>query len=746
LKKVLRCLGLSIIAVSFAVHTTCQIAGTDTISTNKASATATASVADVDGYHLISENNSFAFYFKNTSGELFVTDKSTGKQWRSTPINFNEDTTLAGSVTMRYESQLLVKYADVSGNVYELSSKAACINQNGLKVVPITNGIKAIYSFPKQGFVIPVTYTLADTGLDVVVLMDEIVENEPKYTLTGFSVLPYFGAGGRKDEGYMVVPDGCGAVINFNNGKENYSEYKQYVYGRDNAIEISSVVSNTENALLPVYGISTPTGSMLAILKSGESRAVINSHITSVRNAFNTVYSEFIYRDSTMATFNDKSWNKKEVRVYEINPPQLKEYALSYYFLGQGSTYVDMASCYQRYLKSEKGIKPSNSVRTYPFFISTYGSVKATKHIFGFPVKAEIALTTYGDTQTILQQLNEAGVSDIILKYNSWINGGPEGAIPTNLGVSRKLGGKSDFKKLLTYMQQHSISSFFDVNLTNMYKSRIGYSKSIHSARMLNHKPAMEYQYSLSTLQPKTDAESSRLLNPVKVRSASAKVASKLKKLSVPGVSVDSLSHKLYSSFNEDGMDRVSSQHLWDESLEDLKKSTNYLLADKPNAYMLKYADAVTSLPTKSSWYAITDYDIPFYQIALHGLIPYSMEPNNQSSDHQLSILQALETGSSLHYAWIARNFDSIDHTQFYTLFSAEYTRWLDDAVKAYKSIAEIMSKISDQSIVKHEIITAKVRRTTYANGISVIVNYGETPIEVDNVSIDAKSYRVIGV
>ena len=42
-------------------------------------------------------------------------------------------------------------------------------------------------------------------------------------------MLQFFNAAGMEDEGYMVVPDGSGAVINYNNRRYNAQAYSSEV-------------------------------------------------------------------------------------------------------------------------------------------------------------------------------------------------------------------------------------------------------------------------------------------------------------------------------------------------------------------------------------------------------------------------------------------------------------------------------------------------------------------------------------
>lgn len=63
-------------------------------------------------------------------------------------------------------------------------------------------------------------------------------------------MLQFFNAAGMEDEGYMVVPDGSGAVINYNNCRYNAQAYSSEVYGRDTSIGLLTRPSKTEQVYL----------------------------------------------------------------------------------------------------------------------------------------------------------------------------------------------------------------------------------------------------------------------------------------------------------------------------------------------------------------------------------------------------------------------------------------------------------------------------------------------------------------
>lgn len=131
------------------------------------------------------------------------------------------------------ESLLQIEYADKIGNISSVNGKTASVNKDGLSCRKTTGGAVLTFSFPKEGFVIPLEFTLTEDALDVAILAGEIQETNDAYRLTTLSLLPYFGAAGSEEDGYLFVPDGSGALIEWNKTGGVLDDYSQYVYGRE---------------------------------------------------------------------------------------------------------------------------------------------------------------------------------------------------------------------------------------------------------------------------------------------------------------------------------------------------------------------------------------------------------------------------------------------------------------------------------------------------------------------------------
>lgn len=100
---------------------------------------------------------------------------------------------------------------------------------------------------------IPLEYRLTDTGLEATVKATDIEEHGNAY-ISQIDVLQFFGAASKKAQGYILVPDGSGALINLNSGNQA-TAYSQAIYDIDPVAQNYVVTEETECARLPIFGI-----------------------------------------------------------------------------------------------------------------------------------------------------------------------------------------------------------------------------------------------------------------------------------------------------------------------------------------------------------------------------------------------------------------------------------------------------------------------------------------------------------
>lgn len=180
---------------------------------------------------------------------------------------------------------------------------------------------KALYATEnvsdKPVFNVSVEYRLEGEDLVVTVPMSEL-EYKEEYPILNLTILPYFGAGGTKEDGYMLVPEGGGAIIRFNNGKLAQNSYYSNVYGWDMAQGRDYVVHETRE-YYGVYGISKGDASYLSILEDGAAYASITADISGRNNSYNYVNANFSILHREQCDVADKY--NGEMFMYEENLP-----------------------------------------------------------------------------------------------------------------------------------------------------------------------------------------------------------------------------------------------------------------------------------------------------------------------------------------------------------------------------------------------------------------------------------------
>lgn len=233
----------------------------------------------------------------------------------------------------------------------------------------------------KPVFNVSVVYRLDGDDLLVEVPLAEMEyqEDKPIYSLT---ILPYFGAGTMEDEGFLLVPEGGGALINFNNGKTTQNSYYANVYSWDMCIDRSAVVHETRT-YFNTFGVSETDNSFLCILEEGAPYAAIQADISGRYNTYN--YVNAVYSIAQREQYDVSSLANGTMYMYL---EQLPDEVLTqrYRFIDSGS-YVDMANVYRGYMQDKYGADMAMRDETEtPVALEIVGAVDKVKQVLGVPV------------------------------------------------------------------------------------------------------------------------------------------------------------------------------------------------------------------------------------------------------------------------------------------------------------------------------------------------------------------------
>ncbi|WP_223067890.1 DUF5696 domain-containing protein [Paenibacillus caui] len=704
-----------------------------------------AAAVSAQGMERVAASRNLALDFNSQTGEIAVTDLRSGEVWTSNPQDLKEDKIAKGTKKMDLRSQLLLEYVDLQSKPFLLNNYTGSIKNKKFEWSKIDGGIEITFTFPKADMTIPVQYTISDDSFSAKILTDRITQGA-KYKLVNISLLPFFGAGNLKDDGYLFVPDGSGALIRFNNNKQINKGYNDRVYGADQALTVTQQTAVKEDIKLPVFGIKKNDHAFLAVIHQGAYQAGITADVSRKNNQYNTVYSYLNGMESESNLILEGTANEKQ--VVRSSEPLFGTipYEVKYFFLsGDQASYAGMAVRYREYLTEEQGAgaEALGKQDQIPLLMTFLGGIKKRETLFGIPYSTVKALTSYKDLRKAAGVLKEKGLNNLLIKYEGWQAGGLRGKVTTSVKAESNLGGQKQFRKLANELKDEGVAFYPAVDPVHYYKGGNGFHKFWDVAKGISRGPALQYAFRLSdgTKNPKISPW--YLLKPESVARALEKFAGSANRYGLSGVAYQGMGSTMYSDFRKRSLSKNQVGSLWQDGLKKASEGNFSMMFEHAAAYTFPFADRLTDVPLYASDFDVEDETVPFYSIVVSGLIPAFSEPVNLSSDPDHYMLKLIETGTYPSYRFIARDGDVLKGTVLDSLYSGNFDSWLDDVTKQYNTLNDAMREIMGRAIIGHEQLGPGVYRTTFEGGKSAIVNYTDEAVTVGAERVEADSYLV---
>ncbi len=595
----------------------------------------------------------------------------------------------------------------------------------------------------KAAFNIPVYYRIEGGELVVDVPMEEIVYYD-NFPITYLTTLPFFGAGGIDEQGYMFVPDGPGGIINFNNGKISQAAYYNQVYGYDIGLTRDAVVDDSKVSY-PLIGIAKDGGSFLCAIESGSSYAIVESDVAGRMNGFNSVKFTYMMLHGEDMDISGKS--DVTVRTYERDLP--KEKLSQRYLFIDSDDYVEMASEYREYLKRTFPTLADSAEDKLPFVVEMIGGVDNKDHVFGVPVTKDLPLTSYKAANNIMEELTESGVDNFTVKYTGWSNGGVHNSSMKKVKLTKKLGSKSNLKDFIANANEKNINVYMDANFQYVFKNKLlfdGYSVNRDTSKFVSREVMQLSYYSPIFFAELADEYQYYVARPEYVMGNIDSVKDYITNLGTSNISFGDISRQLCGDYNyKRRVSREETMNMITGKYKELAESGSMIMANSDNFYNVPYADIITGSVLSNKKYNIVDETIPFYQIALHGIVDYTAESLNLSQDAEDTYLKSAELGAGLYYTITDEPTSALQESKYTEFFATDYALWKDSIVENYERFSKDFEGTYDEYIVDHEKISDNVYKTEFSGGRTVIVNYNYNPFNYDGAEIPARDYIVKG-
>jgi hypothetical protein len=426
---------------------------------------------------------------------------------------------------------------------------------------------------------------------------------------------------------------------------------------------------------------------------------------------------------------------------------------VTYCFLaGADDGYAEMAAYYRQMLQDE-GVIPQNAIQSdakAPFYLDILGCAERQAIYAGIPVYTNIAMTTAEQAGMIAAELSAAGVENINMRYLGWFNGGVNHQAVKRIKPIRKIGGIKALQSLYADLQDAGGALFLDATFSFNPMRKRNYSVPREAARSLDGFPAF-HSYERNRVSLRRSGmfyENFGYINSPRIIPSYVDSFNKLYGAwGFDTLSVRDMGSILTSDANQRyNLKRELARIICEQELDKIGSLYSSVLIDGGNQYALRRASGVTGSPTGASMFYLFDREVPFYQMVLHGLIPYAGAPVNISdnTDGEYELRMA-EYGASPYFLWTYGATSELRWTGYNRFYSTEYTVWLESAAAMYARLAAVSNQVRGERMTGHTVHSGGVTETLYGNGISVYVNYGFSDAVIGGLTVPARGYTAGG-
>lgn len=647
----------------------------------------------------VTKSGLYELFFDEKNCSIAVKD-STGAYWYALPETENTEA-----------SMISLTVSDGSTE-YILNSQDNSVAYGNAKAEKTDSGVKIKYTLsekkdkPKFGIPVTLELSLKDGLLSASVNCDKVVSGVSGFMVTKLSVMPLFGATAEKTAGdFIVIPDGSGALINLEKSED--ADYKIDTYGGDLA-----VADKTEHySIIPAFGLHKGNGAVAAIVTKGDALSQICAQTR--KSGLSGVYASFNLTPNSDKSIADSSYGG--------------EVSVSYKFVsGSSASYGGIASvCKEQLIRN--GMLSTRSV-------STENELPLSVTLIGCMNRAMGTTTEYTNFQNaydIITLLKSKGINSISLRYDGALSGGIRQKELGKAKISSKLGGKSGFEELQSYMDTQGFNMYLNLNMTT---SASGGNKAVGVNK---RKVETSVENIFKGYITSSDTFDYVGLSGSSLSDNVVSFMNKMRDVNVSGYCLGDVGSVLFSDMSGKTMDR---QAYADEIFSQaIALSTNKnLMVENGNLYALKNASVISKIPMNTTYEESESYEgVPFVQMILHGTVEYTGGYLNLSEDMDKDILRLIDYGAMPAFCWTNSDYTpkDIDESALY------YDNWTSESLNVYNTFNTVFSGLRNARMTDRKKIQEGLFCTEYNNETYVYVNYTDSDISYNNMTIKAGSY-----
>ncbi len=691
----------------------------------------------LDDYKLVGESKNYALYLFEDTMSIRILNKATDVIYESTLSDERDDGT--SNKTWRATMQSGINITAIKGDkdTYMVNLVG---DKNTISYEYIDNGFIATMYFTAYEFGLSVQVILDGDSLVATVPEETIVEKKASNYICTVSLFPYLGYTWMDEEdGYMLVPDGNGALIYLDDKDGQYSSgFSQMIYGRDDGFDDTLSVSTwndyvavnaPEKVLAPVFGMAhlEEQSAFLGIVEKGEERASIEAQPNGVTVNYNRCYARFFVRKIYVQPLNNSN-SGTQIMVESDRTHsdlQVRFILLS----GENATYTGMAVAYREYLKQNGMLTESDT--KYRTRVDFLGIDNEEWLVF----TSSVTMTTADQIDEIYKELRQLGVESLLTVYKGWQDGGIYDLPIKKYKAAGEIGGTGSLTDLIESSAENDYKLYLYVNalLANPDENNTTFNtiKKINKRR-------------LELLTYGKVYEVMNYLVPSKAEGLLSGLVAGMAKKGVSTVALAGITDTIFSfTYNGNKYTRRDTQEVFYRMVSETAKTTDLIL-ESPCAYLWNQTDAFLDMPLESSHYMYLDEEVPFLSIVLKGTIPMYSDYVNLEANKNEFFLRLVESGVYPSFYLTYEDSADLIYTNSADLYSTLYTTYLGTVAEYDAALRALAEQVEGACIIDHKKYDNGITRVEYDNGAVIYINYSEQTVTMDGYTVDAMSY-VIG-
>lgn len=549
--------------------------------------------------------------------------------------------------------------------------------------------------------------------------------------------------------GYVLVPDGSGALIRFTDNTSVFNPYIGDVYGKDYATETyySTQLHDdvpVHDPVMPVFGMAQGNRQLAFVAwadQGAEYMDIVVNPDETKSTSYTWAYPRFEYNVKYYQLYDERG----NGFFTTLDAPYDYDIDLTYRFLygdgGDGSPsadYIGMARAYRQHL-TETGVLTPREPRKEDIPLRLDFIMCDSQN--GVILTRQVTVTTVEDVREILSDVRGRGIENVNCGLIGWQSRGETLSRPDQDAYSGAVGGKADFQRLIREFGELGVEISLARNtarinsiMTNYYGTAVkavsNWYVSVDESWLLPRSVPIS-TFSFAT--PEKTAEWTRAF----ARNAGEEAEA---------VTLSGISNVLNSHWSRNGSETTVTEaaRLYADTLAALPVKLNL---EKPNLYLWRYTDKFLQMPVGNSWFIYESDSVPFLQMVLCGAMEMYAPYANFSFYTQDCVLRMIDYNISPAFILSKEASWNLADSFSANLYSTEYSLYRDLIQSIYGQVNGTLRRVRGYEWVNREVPENGVAVNTYVRDgdtRKIVINYTSREIAAEGAVIPPLSARVI--